>query len=120
MEKKDYISKLFLNNQDKLEQQPGEGLWDRIESNLDESMPVKKSRWSLIGLYRISAAAAVIGLTVSIFLIYENLDDQPTVNMVLDEALAQVSDEAEPYEDEEVLPKSIAELDEKLAISKQE
>lgn len=120
MEKKDYISKLFLNNQDKLEQQPSEGLWDRIESNLDESMPLKKSNWSLIGLYRMSAAAAVIGLTVGIFLIHNSITDQPIMNMVLDEALAQVSNEAEPYEDEEVLPKSMAELDEKLAISKQE
>lgn len=76
----DYISKLFLDNEHKLDEMPSEGLWGRIESKLDANIPgestetstVKASQqvetarkgFSMIRLVPYMAAAAVLLILV--------------------------------------------------------
>lgn len=42
MSRDDYISKLFIDNEHKLDEAPSGGLWDRLESKLDQEMPVEQ------------------------------------------------------------------------------
>lgn len=42
MSRDDYISKLFIDNEHKLDEAPSGGLWDRLESKLDQEMPLEQ------------------------------------------------------------------------------
>ncbi len=42
MSRDDYISKLFIDNEHKLDEAPANDLWGRLESKLDEELPVEQ------------------------------------------------------------------------------
>lgn len=62
MSRDDYISKLFIENQDKLNKAPSSNLWDRIEAEMDKTAPVSPSQSpvKVISLTKYLAAASVL------------------------------------------------------------
>lgn len=84
----DYISKLFLDNEHKLDEMPPNNLWGRIESKLDANLPGESTETSslkvsrqessttrAVGILRIvpyMAAAAVLLLLISLPFLLKN------------------------------------------------
>ena len=73
MSREDYISKLFRRNASKLESEPSDDLWGRIEQQLDKSVPVpNKGQTRVLAMSRYIAAASVLLLVgVSAWLLTE-------------------------------------------------
>ncbi len=65
MSREDYISKLFIKNQDKLSQDPSPDLWAKIEMDLDASPPVATPVKS-IGVTRYLMAASVVAVIATV------------------------------------------------------
>jgi hypothetical protein len=104
MSRDDYISKLFINNQDKLNQKPSEDFWSKLEQQLDVQAPdVQTQPAKVFNLYKYLAAASVIVAVFSTVLVVKNNNDasfsENTVEFVLEEPIALLSVDAQPYED---------------------
>ena len=110
MSRDDYISKLFINNQDKLNQKPSEDFWSKLEQQLEVQAPdVQTQPAKVFKLYKYLAAASVIVAVFSTVLFVKNKDAsfaESTVEFVLEEPIALLTVDAEPYEDVDVLIRS--------------
>ena len=110
MSRDDYISKLFINNQDKLNQKPSEDFWSKLEQQLEVQAPdVQTQAAKVFKLYKYLAAASVIVAVFSTVLFVKNKDAsfaESTVEFVLEEPIALLTVDAEPYEDVDVLIRS--------------
>ncbi|MCH2020898.1 MAG: hypothetical protein MK207_00355 [Saprospiraceae bacterium] len=125
MSRDDYISKLFIKNQDKLNQEPSEDLWSKLEAQLDaptssvQAKPVK-----IVSMRKFLAAASIVLAVVTTVVIYDNInqttDEEFAMDFVLEEPIALLTEESEPYEDADVLPVSFAEEIEEKEVLKQE
>lgn len=115
MDRDDYISKLFIKNQDKLNEAPSADFWSKLEAQLDEKMPVEqsiapKTTPKIIPFSRYMAAASVV---VAVFaLVYwvqftSNVGDN-TVAIVLEAPIEIPLDDSEPYENADVLPSNLS------------
>lgn len=126
MSRDDYISKLFIKNQDKLEQAPSEDLWSKLELTLDQQMPVagQAPAPKIFSLSRYFAAASVLVAVVSTVYLLKVVETSNNKEMAMDEPLAiyteTVVDEAEPYEDYKSLPTEMVEIKEEKEIKEQE
>lgn len=120
MSREDYISKLFIKNKDKLNQEPSDTLWDKIESNLDNEINISQNEErKIFQLKNLIAAASFLGLISFAFYISNN--EPQHINLVLDEQTnKEFITEPEPYDDKEVLPKSFATIDEEKAMRVEE
>ncbi|MFT5646273.1 MAG: hypothetical protein ACI976_000951 [Aureispira sp.] len=121
MSRDDYISKLFIKNQDKLEQPPSNDLWSRMELQLDQDLPVTQSSTTgtatkVIGLSKYLAAASVLVVLASVTYMFQSMETSTMDQTVFSEPLAiytDVSDtEEEAYDSYKGLP---ANLEEKKA-----
>lgn len=84
MSRDDYISKLFIDNQDKLDEQPSNDLWGRLEARLDEELPVggvnapktqsSHRGGSIIKMSRFLAAASIVLAVFSVVALYQFAD----------------------------------------------
>lgn len=84
MSRNDYISKLFIDNQDKLDEQPSNDLWGRLEARLDEELPVETTTTktiqgggrggSMIKMSRFLAAASILLAVFSVVALYQYAD----------------------------------------------
>lgn len=127
MSRDDYISKLFIDNQDKLNQAPSVDLWSKLEANLDEQLPIAETPAppKILSLSRYFAAASVLVAVVGSVYLFD-LAKAPqnkamAVEIVLEEEpIAMLEDEAEPYQDEEVMPVSEIEAEEAKELHAQE
>lgn len=112
MSRDDYISKLFIKNQDKLEQAPSADLWSRLETELDKPSPTATPVLSPRAWWSYAVAASV--LLVAVVVIYQWMDSNTLPNSTqLEEPIALntaappvVEEEAEPYEE---LPRAMGE-----------
>lgn len=116
MSRNDYISKLFIKNQDKLEQVPSDDLWARLERQLDVDLPLEapttapapKGTGRVISMTRYAAAASVLVATIAVAYFLNNPPVPESTEIVMEEPLAlltePVVEEAELYEDELALP----------------
>ena len=115
MNRDDYISKLFIKNQDKLNQMPADDLWSKLEQQLDTSavdteanvldIQSKKSRFSAL-----LVAASVLLLMGAVTFVFTPKDkDQMAFELVLEEPIALLVDDAEPYSDDELILNSRSE-----------
>jgi len=127
MSRDDYISKLFIDNQDKLNQAPSMDLWSKLEANLDEQLPTADTPAppKILSLSRYFAAASVLVAVMGSVYLFD-LAQSPenktmAVEIVLDEEpIAMLEDEAEPYQDEEVMPASEVKAEEAKELHAQE
>ena len=98
MNRDDYISKLFIKNQDKLNQMPADDLWSKLEQQLDASavdteanvldIQSKKSRFSAL-----LVAASVLLLMGAVTFVFTPKDkDQMAFELVLEEPIALLVD----------------------------
>lgn len=111
MSRDDYISKLFIKNQDKLEQAPSADLWSRLEAELDavpEATPPKEAPPTTGGSVRrlwmpYAVAASVLLLLLAGGGIYRFWDGSTSVEMLDDGPIALATEpefvvtEPEPY-----------------------
>ncbi|MGH1338656.1 MAG: hypothetical protein ACRBFS_21260 [Aureispira sp.] len=112
MSRDDYISKLFIKNQDKLEQAPSADLWSKLEAELDTPVPVPTATPTLQPRAWMNYAAAASVLLVVLVGSLKWMKGKPTVietqmeqPLALHTALPEVAkEEAEPYEE---LPRAI-------------
>ena len=112
MSRDDYISKLFIKNEDKLTQAPSDDLWSRLEATLDEQLPVAETAApppKILSLSRYFAAASVLIAVVGSVYLFDMAkvakDQNMAVEIVLEpEPIALLEDEPEPYEDAEIMP----------------
>ncbi|MBL4649392.1 MAG: hypothetical protein JKY03_06640 [Aureispira sp.] len=118
MSRDDYISKLFIKNQDKLEQPPSNDLWSRMELQLDQDLPVTQnstagSATKVIGLSKYLAAASVLVVLASVTYMFRSIETSTMDQTVFEEPLAiytDVSDiEEEAYDLYKGLPTTIEE-----------
>lgn len=118
MSRDDYISKLFIKNQDKLEQPPSNDLWSRMELQLDQDLPVTQnstagSATKVIGLSKYLAAASVLVVLASVTYMFRSIETSTMDQTVFEEPLAiytDVSDiEEEAYDLYKDLPATIEE-----------
>ena len=120
MSRDDYISKLFIKNQDKLEQPPSNDLWSRMELQLDQDMPVTESSTTsagtaikVIGLSKYLAAASVLVVLASVTYMFRTIETSTMDQTVFEEPLAIYTDasdtEEEAYDSYEDLPANIEE-----------
>lgn len=107
MSRDDYISKLFINNQDKLEQAPSADLWSKLEAELDAPVPtatptLRPRAWGM----SIAVAASVLLVISAISLLWWSGEGKDPTEMQLEEPMALntttstvVQEEAEAYEE---------------------
>lgn len=119
MDRDDYISKLFIKNQDKLDEAPSPDFWSKLEAQLDEKMPVGQSiapktttEAKIIPFSRYMAAASVL---VAVFaLAYwvqfaNNTAESTMAETIVLEAPTEIPlEESEPYENPDVLPSNVS------------
>lgn len=110
MSRDDYISKLFIKNQDKLEQPPSNDLWSKLEMQLDQELPVTEnttggatSATKVIGLSKYLAAASVLVVLASVAYMFRSIETSNMDQKTLEAPLAIYTDveeetEEEPYE----------------------
>ncbi|MFK7798705.1 MAG: DUF6265 family protein [Aureispira sp.] len=114
MSRDDYISKLFIKNQDKLEQAPSADLWSKLEAELDAPAPAQRAIPVLLprAWFGYLAAASVV-LVVAVGSLKWLATDpiNPTTQMAAPLALhtdvpevAEEEGEPEPYEE---LPRAL-------------
>lgn len=117
MSRDDYISKLFIKNQDKLEQAPSADLWSKLEAELDAPTPtatptLRPRAW--LG-YAAAAAVLLVLLTGSLRWMNGNPalpEEQIGQPLALHTAAPEeVAEEAEPEPYEE-LPRAIGKVKE--------
>jgi hypothetical protein len=120
MSRDDYISKLFIKNQDKLEQPPSNDLWSKMELQLDQDLPVTQSSTTsagsatkVIGLSKYLAAASVLVVLASVTYMFRTIETSTMDQTVFEEPLAIYTDasdtEEEAYDSYEDLPANIEE-----------
>ncbi|BDS09856.1 DUF6265 family protein [Aureispira anguillae] len=126
MSRDDYISKLFIKNQHKLEQAPSDDLWSKLELQLEQELPVttQAAPPKIFRLSRYFAAASVLVAVVGSIYLFKMVENATQNQHQLTEPLAistepPVSD-AEPYEDYDILPTEAVEDKEKEEIRVQE
>ena len=115
MSRDDYISKLFIENQDKLNKAPSPNLWDRIETEMDKSAPVSQPESAaptkVISLTKYMAAASVaVVMTIGVWVFVQS-ESKPAITSPL-----AMNESVEP----EILPSSTKALAEKVIISNPE
>jgi hypothetical protein len=134
MSRDDYISKLFIDNEHKLDETPSDNLWDRLEAKLDKELPVDQPHsseqlsrvrggrartgrpTSFMRFAPYMAAASVLILVVAIASVMKMTDKQDS-NQALAENMTMVEDvlleeETQPIiTSEEELEKQFAEKD---------
>lgn len=106
MSRDDYISKLFIKNQDKLEQAPSDDLWSKLEMQLDQDLSIVENVTStptasvkMFSLSRYFAAASVLVAVVGSIYLFNLAGNASNVNEQIGEPLAIYTD-AEPLADE--------------------
>lgn len=113
MSRDDYISKLFIKNQDKLEQPPSNDLWSKLELQLEQELPVTQSSTTgtatkVIGLSKYLAAASVLVVLASVAYMFRSIETSNMDQTVLEEPLAIYTDasdtEEESYDSYKDLP----------------
>jgi hypothetical protein len=111
MSRDDYISKLFIKNQDKLDEAPSDDFWSKLETQLDETMPVvEKGQPQVIRLTRYFAAASVVFVALgALYLLqYTEMDSNETLaiqEIEWVEPMALLTDtEGQPLADAVVMP----------------
>ncbi|CAA6830175.1 MAG: Unknown protein [uncultured Aureispira sp.] len=118
MSRDDYISKLFIKNQDKLEQAPSNDLWSKMELQLDQDLPVTQSSTAgsatkVIGLSKYLAAASVLVLLAGATYMFRSMETSTMDQNVFSEPLAIYSDasdtEEEAYDSYKGLPANLEE-----------
>jgi hypothetical protein len=120
MSRDDYISKLFIKNQDKLEQAPSNDLWSKMELQLDQDLPVTQSSTAgtasvtkVVGLSKYLAAASVLVVLASVTYMFRSIETSTMDQTVFEEPLAIYTDaldtEEEAYNSYEDLPTDIEE-----------
>ena len=120
MSRDDYISKLFIKNQDKLEQLPSDDLWSKMELQLDQDLPVTQSSATtagratkVIGLSKYLAAASVVVVLGSAAYLFQSVKGAKMDENVFAEPLAIYSDasdiEEEGYDSYKDLPTNLEE-----------
>ena len=108
MSRDDYISKLFIKNQDKLQQMPADDLWSKLEQQLDTAADVPVTDVGhapkQFRLYTFLAAASVVFLFLAgtVVLMPQN-NQQMAFEIVLEEPMALLVDDAEPYTDDDFI-----------------
>ena len=108
MSRDDYISKLFIKNQDKLEQAPSADLWSRLEAELDAPAPTATPVFRLrVWVGYLAAASVVLVVAVGSLKWLATDPTNPTTQMT--EPLALHTDVPEVVE-EEVAPEPYEEL----------
>lgn len=128
MDRDDYISKLFIKNQDKLNQAPSADFWSKLEAQLDEKMPVQqpsvqKTEPKIIPFSRYAAAASLL---IAVFALvywvqYHSNVSEDTIAVVLEEPTTIPLEDAEPYENADVLPSNVVSvLSEEKELKEQE
>lgn len=120
MSRDDYISKLFIKNQDKLEQPPSNDLWSKMELQLDQDLPVTQSSTAgtgsvtkVIGLSKYLAAASVLVVLASVTYMFRSIETSTMDQNVFEEPLAIYTEaadtEEEAYDSYKDLPADIEE-----------
>lgn len=114
MSRDDYISKLFIKNQDKLEQAPAADLWSKLEAELDAPAPAPRAIPVLrfrVWFGYLAAASVVLVVAVGSLKWLATDPINPTTQMTEPLALhtdvpevAEEEDEPEPYEE---LPRAL-------------
>lgn len=114
MSRDDYISKLFIKNQDKLEQAPSADLWSRLEAELDAPVPAPTATPVFrlrVWVGYLAAASVVLVVAVGSLKWLATDPTNPTVQMAEPLALhtdvpevAEEEIEPEPYEE---LPRAL-------------
>ena len=106
MSRDDYISKLFIKNQDKLEQPPSNDLWAQMELQLDQDLPVTQSSTAstgastkVIGLSKYLAAASVLVVLASVTYMFRSIETSTMDQTVFAEPLAIYTDASDTEED---------------------
>lgn len=111
MSRDDYISKLFIKNQDKLEQAPSNDLWSKMELQLNQDLPVTQSSTTatasatkVVGLSKYLAAASVLVVLASVTYMFRSIETATMDQTVFEEPLAIYTDDTEeeaydPYKD---------------------
>ncbi len=105
MSRDDYISKLFIKNQDKLEQAPSADLWSKLEAELDAPAPTAMPTLRPAAWMSYAAAASVLIALLAGGIYWSNgaiapVQEQFNAPMALNTATAPVAnEEAEPYEE---------------------
>ncbi len=124
MSRDDYISKLFIKNQDKLNQAPSDDFWSKLEAQLDETMPVvNKGQTRAIGFSRYLAAASVIfAVMASVYMVQvvTMQSDDLAMNMEMIEEPYPILTDAEPLEDDVVMPTRVLESVDEEEVHEQE
>lgn len=115
MNRDDYISKLFIKNQSKLDQAPSADLWSKLEAQLDEKKPVVQtvpgtSGARVLSMSKYLAAASIfLVLMASVYWFQELRTASP--QLAIEPAAGGLgtllTDNAEPYEDAEVVPTNV-------------
>lgn len=106
MSRDDYISKLFIKNQDKLEQAPSKDLWSKLELQLEQELPVTQSSTTgsatkIVGLSKYLAAASVFVVLASIAYMSRSIETSTENQTLFEEPLAiytDVPDTEEAYD----------------------
>lgn len=106
MSRDDYISKLFIKNQDKLEQPPSNDLWSKLEMQLDQELPVTQNSTAssatvtkVVGLSKYLAAASVLVVLASAAYMLRSIETSDMSQTVLEEPLAIYTDVPDPEEE---------------------
>lgn len=106
MSRDDYISKLFIKNQDKLEQTPSNDLWSKMELALDQDLPVTQSSTAgtgsvtkVIGLSKYLAAASVLVVLASVTYMFRSMETSTMDQNVFEEPLAIYTEAADTEEE---------------------
>lgn len=105
MSRDDYISKLFIKNQDKLEQSPSNDLWSKLDMQLDQELPVTQSSTTtatatkVVGLSKYLAAASVLVVLASAAYLFQTSEMADRNQTMFEEPLAIYTDAVETEED---------------------
>lgn len=106
MSRDDYISKLFIKNQDKLEQAPSNDLWSKMELQLNQDLPVTQSSTTatasatkVVGLSKYLAAASVLVVLASVTYMFRSIETATMDQTVFEEPLAIYTDDSDTEEE---------------------
>jgi hypothetical protein len=103
MSRDDYISKLFIKNQDKLEQSPSKDLWSKLDLQLDQELPVTQSSTTtatkVVGLSKYLAAASVLVVFASVAYLFRFVETSDRNQTVFEEPLAIYTDATDMEEE---------------------
>jgi hypothetical protein len=108
MSRDDYISKLFIKNQDKLQQMPADDLWSKLEQQLDTAADAPVTdvghapKQFRLYAFLVAASVVLLFLAGTVVLMPQN-NQQMAFELVLEEPTALLVDDAEPYTDDDFI-----------------